>query len=166
MGSVAFDVIPPTDDRTPAEMMGYRVRHTGGTLPGSNMIPSYDVRAIVDPRGGRYLIFYWQDEAPDDQRPLDFQLSVSAVDLAGNVGPATDIDMVVGGPYKTVPDVREMPIPAAAKEVRDAGLVPKFTGSTGSTPGRPWVFSQSPTANTRVRPGSTVTMECRTGPVP
>jgi hypothetical protein len=76
-----------------------------------------------------------------------------------------DIDGIqsIYGIGTTVPHVREMLSAHAAAEVRAAGLQPRFTGTTGSGA---WVFSQSPLGGTRVRRGSTVTMQLRTGPIP
>jgi hypothetical protein len=62
-----------------------------------------------------------------------------------------------------VPDVRELGVLAADPIIRAAGLKPKYTGQSG--PGE-WVWKQSPSAGTLVQPGSTVTMERRTGPRP
>jgi len=63
-----------------------------------------------------------------------------------------------------VPEVREMLEGHAAQEIRDAGLQPRFTGSTGQ-PGA-WVWSQSPLAGSTASPASTVTCQLRTGPIP
>jgi hypothetical protein len=65
---------------------------------------------------------------------------------------------------RTVPLVREMSQTTAAQRVRDAGLVPRFTGPT--SPGRPFVAAQSPAAGARVPDGSTVTMTLRVGAIP
>jgi len=48
--------------------------------------------------------------------------------------------------------------------VRQAGLVPVFTGAGG--PGEPWVDSQSPAPFTEAAPGSEVRMHLRSGPIP
>ncbi len=64
---------------------------------------------------------------------------------------------------RTVPSVREMLRAQAARQVRDAGLVPTFSGSTSADA---WVSSQSPAAGTRVAAGTTVRMTLRTGPIP
>ncbi len=71
--------------------------------------------------------------------------------------------IIVEDLYKTVPCVCKLPRSVASKLVRAVGLVPKFTGSTSKDA---WVFSQSPQCGKRVRSGSTVTMVCRTGPIP
>ena len=65
---------------------------------------------------------------------------------------------------RTVPLVREMSQTTAAERVRDAGLVPRFTGPT--SPGRPFVAAQSPAAGARVPDGSAVTMTLRVGDIP
>jgi endonuclease/exonuclease/phosphatase family metal-dependent hydrolase len=71
--------------------------------------------------------------------------------------PSDDANSVI------VPDVLELSQAKAGQIIRDAGLVPAFTGSSG--PGA-WVRTQSPKANSLVRPGSTVTLQLRTGPIP
>jgi hypothetical protein len=63
----------------------------------------------------------------------------------------------------TVPDVIEMMKANAESAIRAAGLVPAFTGLSGSGA---WVSSQSPNGGTIVARGSTVTMQLRTGPIP
>jgi Chlorophyllase enzyme/PASTA domain len=64
---------------------------------------------------------------------------------------------------KTVPNVREMLRTQAAQAVQNAGLVPKFSGSTSTSA---WVSSQSPTAGTMVAADSEVRMTMQTGPIP
>jgi hypothetical protein len=65
---------------------------------------------------------------------------------------------------RTVPFVRFTPQPVAAKQVRDRDLVPRFNGPT--SPGVPWVFSQSPPPGARVTAGTEVRMLLRVGPIP
>jgi hypothetical protein len=65
--------------------------------------------------------------------------------------------------YAEVPHVLELSSTVAASRVRAARLVPAFTGAGG--PGA-WVWRQSPNAGTIVDPGSTVSMQLRTGPIP
>ena len=48
--------------------------------------------------------------------------------------------------------------------VRQAGLVPVFTGAGG--PGEPWVDSQSPAPFTEVAPGSEIRMRLESGSIP
>lgn len=66
-------------------------------------------------------------------------------------------------PKTTVPDVTGLYRQVARDEIKEAGLVPKFTG-----PNKPhdWVYSQSPWGGESVRLGTTVTMMCKTGPIP
>jgi hypothetical protein len=63
----------------------------------------------------------------------------------------------------TVPFVEELRETAAAARIRAVGLQPRSTGASGQ---QAWVFSQSPKGGTRVPPGSTVTLQLRTGPIP
>jgi Tol biopolymer transport system component len=62
----------------------------------------------------------------------------------------------------TVPDVHELLKADADAAVRAAGLAPAHTGSTSSSA---WVYRQTPAAGASVNPGSTVTLEMRTGPI-
>jgi beta-lactam-binding protein with PASTA domain len=57
-----------------------------------------------------------------------------------------------------VPDVIDLTVNLAGKILRDAGLVPRFTG------GGTWVRSQSPGGGASVPRGSTVTCPTRRGP--
>jgi pimeloyl-ACP methyl ester carboxylesterase len=65
---------------------------------------------------------------------------------------------------RIVPWVQFLPLAVAAKDVKDAGLIPKFTGGGG--PGTPWVASQSPFGGAVVTVGSVVSMFLRNGPIP
>jgi len=67
-------------------------------------------------------------------------------------------------PRSMVPDLFEERPAAAAKLVRDAGLVPKFMGANPTNAA--YVASQSPVAGQLVNKGSTVSMLLRTGPLP
>jgi hypothetical protein len=75
-----------TDDQTPATSMGFRIELSGGALPSGLTLPDYSVR-------GSRLLLVWIDGASDDQEAFSFVLAISAVDLAGNVGPATTIQV-------------------------------------------------------------------------
>jgi hypothetical protein len=61
-------------------------------------------------------------------------------------------------PPVTVPDVIDLAVNLAGRILRDAGLVPRFTG------GGTWVRSQSPGGGASVPRGSTVTCPTRRGP--
>lgn len=75
-----------TDDQTPAASMGFRIELASGALPSGLTLPDYSVR-------GSRLLLVWMDVASDDQEAFSFVLAISAVDLAGNVGPATTIQV-------------------------------------------------------------------------
>jgi hypothetical protein len=71
------------------------------------------------------------------------------------------LDAVPNGPdvsAATVPDVTGRARADAESAVQAAGLVPAFTGATGSGA---WVWSQSPSGGSVVASGSTVTMQVR-----
>jgi Matrixin/Putative peptidoglycan binding domain/PASTA domain len=76
-----------------------------------------------------------------------------------------DIDGIqsIYGVGTTVPDVREMLSTHAVAEIRGAGLQARAAGETGS---RAWVYRQSPKGGVRVRRGSIVSLQLRTGPIP
>jgi hypothetical protein len=67
-----------------------------------------------------------------------------------------------GAPTK-VPLVRELSAAVAASRVDAALLTPKFTGPTGTGA---WVWHQSPAGGSVRAPGTTVTLQTRTGPIP
>ncbi len=81
LGTIEMEITPASDDRTPTEKMGYRIEVVDGEPP-VGLIPDYDVRA----QGGGVLWLHWIDEAKDDQEPLDFTITIRAVDLGGNLG--------------------------------------------------------------------------------
>jgi hypothetical protein len=62
-----------------------------------------------------------------------------------------------------VPLVRELSAAVAASRVDAALLTPKFTGPTGTGA---WVWHQSPAGGSVRAPGTTVTLQTRTGPIP
>ena len=65
-------------------------------------------------------------------------------------------------PSVVMPDLFQLSPAQAAKERRDAGLVPYFSGPNRRGSG---VSSQSPVAGHLIARGSTVTMVLRTGPL-
>jgi MYXO-CTERM domain-containing protein len=85
LGIVTLTPTAPADDRTDASALGYRVRLVAGALPdGSSLWP----KAVVPGVGGG-LALVWIDGADDEQEPVDFTVTVAAVDRAGNEGPAS-----------------------------------------------------------------------------
>jgi hypothetical protein len=79
-GILRIELVPPEDDRTPPEMIGYRLEVLDGDVP-PDLLPGYDVLADEG-----VIILIWGDGASDDQESLDFRLSIRAIDLGGNVG--------------------------------------------------------------------------------
>jgi hypothetical protein len=69
-------MVSATDDRTPPDKLGYRVTVTAGKAP---FAAPGDVRPI---QGQLFFAL------PDDG-DLDFELAIRAIDLNGNIGPAT-----------------------------------------------------------------------------
>jgi hypothetical protein len=82
-GTLRIEVVPPDDDRTPPELLGYRLEALDDDVP-PGLLPGYDVRAE---NGVIFLV--WGDGANDGQESLDFRLGIRAVDLGGNVNPDT-----------------------------------------------------------------------------
>jgi PASTA domain len=80
-----------------------------------------------------------------------------------NSAAATGASVTLTSRLRTVPYVRELRRSAASQRVLNAGLVPRFTGSSSAGA---WVSSQSPAPGTRVEPGSIVTMRLSAGQVP
>jgi hypothetical protein len=70
-----------TDDMTPADRIGFRITLAAGTLPSGLTLPA---DTIDLPPGFPFVGLTWVDGATNDQDPLDFTLSIVAVDLAGN----------------------------------------------------------------------------------
>jgi tyrosinase len=137
----------------------------GSQRPQDNLtwgLMRVDVPAAIAP--GAEAVFRFTVTAPSDSGIYAFQWRMvqDLVEWFGEFTPAISVTVVRPG-VVAVPDVREMLQAKAAQAIRDAGLNPRFTGSTG--PGA-WVRSQSPRAGSPVPLGSTVTLQLRTGPIP
>lgn len=79
IGAITF-TLSATDDRTPAEKMGFRLTaRRPATLEGFFPV-GMDVRLFEG-----LMAVRWLDGATNDQESLDFELEVRAIDLAGNV---------------------------------------------------------------------------------
>lgn len=84
-GQIGIELLPTVDDRSSPAEVGYIIEHAGGTLPDNLGLPPDPVR--TDGTGTIWLLF------SDVDQPLDFQLSIRAVDLGGNVSAAITIDV-------------------------------------------------------------------------
>jgi MYXO-CTERM domain-containing protein len=98
-GLIILDVTAPADDRTAAASMGYVVELVG-EVP--NVFPP-DEPVRVDEQGE--ISFYFNDR----DQPLDFTLSVRAMDLAGNLGEAATIEVSHPGGTGCIDDGRPQP---------------------------------------------------------
>src|SRR3990172_5429235 len=79
-----------SDDRTPAEDVGYKLRFASGERPDADLrLPEAPVHSP--------MTLYWGDGASDIQESFDFFLEIAAVDRAGNTGPWTLIEIADGG---------------------------------------------------------------------
>jgi MYXO-CTERM domain-containing protein len=82
LGIITVEIAAPSDDRTPDGELGYRLGISAGQLPEGLTLPVDLIKAregVID--------LVWVDGATDAQDTFAFDLSVAAVDLAGNFGP-------------------------------------------------------------------------------
>ena len=80
-GVVHIEINLASDDQTPSVKIGYRFTVASGTPPAGLVFPENPVEL---PPGETAFIFLWNDGATDRQEPVDFTLSIAAVDQAGN----------------------------------------------------------------------------------
>ncbi len=80
--NIVFLSLDATDDRAPVARLGYQLRVVAGQVPSGMTIPTTAVDAI----DGDLRLWF-----PSDTRSIAFDLEIRAVDLNGNVGPATVI---------------------------------------------------------------------------
>jgi hypothetical protein len=81
-GFIGFEV-SSSDDRTPAELLGYRVELVSGTLP-AGALPLTALRA------DGALVLRW-DDGTSDHEAFSAELRIVPVDLAGNEGLAATV---------------------------------------------------------------------------
>ncbi len=79
-GSFVFMSVHATDDQAQKEQLGYRLTLKNGELPAGMNLPT---TAVISDRGDLRLRF------PNNAPAFAFELEVVAVDLNGNIGPAT-----------------------------------------------------------------------------
>jgi hypothetical protein len=79
VGTISFPAAA-TDDMTPRERIGYRLSLSGGTLPAGLTLPT----DAIEPGAQLQIFISWDDGATDNQEPIDFALSIVAIDAAGN----------------------------------------------------------------------------------
>jgi hypothetical protein len=90
MMAVTLIIIPATDERTDAEHMGYTVSRVGDYWPeGFGFTDNGDPGPVLAFDADE-LFLYWSDMNDDGSQPIDFSFAISAVDLAGNQGPASE----------------------------------------------------------------------------
>jgi hypothetical protein len=78
VGIVSFAAVA-TDDTTPPDKIGYRFTLAAGQLPAGFTLPA----AALDPQSVSVSLFWSADRG----QPIDFTLSVVAIDAAGNESP-------------------------------------------------------------------------------
>ena len=83
IGSLLIQV-SATDDETPADALGYRIELAGDHPTGLATKP------VLAQNGTIYL--YWGYD-PQNHGPWDFDVTVSAIDDAGNEGPPTTVSI-------------------------------------------------------------------------
>jgi hypothetical protein len=94
IGRVLFHFTTPTDDRTGAALLGYRIVLVSGELPEGLQLPLMPVRRFQE---GDPIFLHWVDGATDDQEPVDFVVAVSTVDLAGNESAPVEVHVLDAG---------------------------------------------------------------------
>lgn len=78
--------IQAQDDQTPREELGFKIDLVDGVAPAGLDLPSGPVRLF-----GENVYLHWGDGASDDQESFAFTLEIRALDLSGNVGPASTV---------------------------------------------------------------------------
>ena len=87
LGWVVIRIVDTEDDRTPDGEIGY-LADINGVAP-EGLDPSHPVR--VDDAAAQFVLS-WTDGATDEQEAVSFEISLSAVDLAGNMSePSTPV---------------------------------------------------------------------------
>lgn len=86
IGLITLIPTPPSDNRTDADELGYRIRLVGGEVPSGLTIPTEAWRLQTSSPPAA-LSLHWIDGATDDQESIDFTVTLAAVDRAGNEGP-------------------------------------------------------------------------------
>ncbi|MBA3454905.1 MAG: hypothetical protein H0T42_17585 [Deltaproteobacteria bacterium] len=81
-GTAVYLSVAATDDRTPKDRLGYRLTLAGGQLPSGLSLPTTPVLSSY----GELRL-----RLPSDAGAFAFDLEIRAIDLNGNVGPATVI---------------------------------------------------------------------------
>lgn len=83
MGQVVIQIVAAVDNQTTKSRLGYRVKLKGGELPRGLRLPHYPV--LTDTK--RRIHLHWPDgRGLLEKPPLSFELTVQAVDRAGNEG--------------------------------------------------------------------------------
>jgi hypothetical protein len=85
IGYISIEIVLPVDDRTPVDKMGYHIEYLEGGSSIDIYEPDRDRRAVDE-----LLWVHWSDGNTDDHEPIDITITISAVDLGGNVGPASE----------------------------------------------------------------------------
>lgn len=91
IASIALHFTAPDDDQTAAADLGYEIAVVSGTAPFQ--LDENAVLAMVDGVNAT-LWLYWSDEASDTQEPIEFSLTLQAVDSDGNLGAVSDPIMI------------------------------------------------------------------------
>jgi hypothetical protein len=87
IASIGLHFTAPDDDQTAAADLGYKIAAVSGTVPFQ--LDENAVLAMVDGVNAS-LWLYWSDDASDTQEPIEFSLTLQAVDSDGNLGPVSD----------------------------------------------------------------------------
>lgn len=84
MGQVVIQIVAAVDNQTTKSRLGYWVKLSEGKLPRGLQLPRYPVLADTK----RRIYLHWPDGAGlfDTKPDLNFELTLQAVDRAGNKG--------------------------------------------------------------------------------
>lgn len=86
IGKIEIRLGTAQDDRTPVEAIGYRIELVSGQFPAGKLLPHL---AVFAPEG--MIVATWADGATDEQEPIDFSITITAIDAAGNTSAPSEI---------------------------------------------------------------------------
>jgi hypothetical protein len=85
-----------TDDMTPPDRIGYLFTIVAGAAPVGFTLPS----GAIEPASDGTVSLFWDDQATDDQEPINVTFQVVAIDLAGNQSAPQTFAIQEGTPGK------------------------------------------------------------------
>ena len=141
LGLIEIRFPAATDDLAPPEEethefyqqvgVGYSLRSAGGVLPDGLSIPSAPSSAFLH-EGTATLFLMWNDEETFDQDAFDFDLGITPVDSAGNLGPESIVTIAHDGSPDVTPCPSELSPdgPRGDGDEAECASIPARSGST------------------------------------